>query len=240
MLVLCSSISAITAPMGEIGYVSANSFLDGFAAYNRLANKVRTISINWGAWKDVGMAVKSVARLGLNSSILKDEIPSEDGLRAFERIIAEDYDQVIVSPKNLNITLKENGKKTILKSSSSKGEQRPDLNVDYLAPDNQIEQQLTEMWRNILGIEKVGVNDNFFDLGANSIDLVQLNNMLLKEYNKNIPVVKLYEYTTIKKLADFIDQGGQVAVADIAQGTIIEGERENKLRQRKSRVTNLD
>jgi hypothetical protein len=52
--------------------------------------------------------------------------------------------------------------------------------------------------------------------------------------------VKLYEYTTIKKLADFIDQGGQVAVTDIAQGTIIEGERENKLRQRKSRVTNLD
>ena len=59
LLVLYSSTSAITAPPGQVDYVAANSFLDAFAQ-SRRGHPVRTISINWGIWNEVGLAATTL------------------------------------------------------------------------------------------------------------------------------------------------------------------------------------
>ncbi len=57
---LCSSISSILAPAGEVGYVAANSFLDYFAQnQNQSASPTLTVSVNWPSWQEIGMAVNS-------------------------------------------------------------------------------------------------------------------------------------------------------------------------------------
>lgn len=61
LLVLYSSTSAVAAPAGQIDYVAANAFLDAYAA-SRSGGPVRTLSINWGIWNQVGMAADSFER----------------------------------------------------------------------------------------------------------------------------------------------------------------------------------
>ncbi len=55
VLVLCSSTFAVTGGVGQVDYCAANSFLDAFARHHS-ARGVRTVSIGWGAWQEVGMA----------------------------------------------------------------------------------------------------------------------------------------------------------------------------------------
>jgi NAD(P)-dependent dehydrogenase (short-subunit alcohol dehydrogenase family)/aryl carrier-like protein len=56
-LVLCSSTIAVAGGLGQVDYCAANSFLDAFAHDRALRGDGRTVSINWGAWQEVGMAV---------------------------------------------------------------------------------------------------------------------------------------------------------------------------------------
>jgi len=58
LFVLFSSTSAIAAPAGQVDYAAANAFLDAYA-WSRSGSKVRTISVNWGIWNEVGMAAES-------------------------------------------------------------------------------------------------------------------------------------------------------------------------------------
>ena len=53
---LFSSVSSLLAPAGQVDYAAANAFLDAFAVSRRDA---RVVAINWGAWRDVGMAARS-------------------------------------------------------------------------------------------------------------------------------------------------------------------------------------
>jgi acyl transferase domain-containing protein/thioesterase domain-containing protein len=58
LFVLFSSTSAIAAPAGQVDYAAANAFLDAYA-WSRAGSKVRTVSVNWGIWNEVGMAAES-------------------------------------------------------------------------------------------------------------------------------------------------------------------------------------
>lgn len=72
-------------------------------------------------------------------------------------------------------------------------------------PRNHTEQRLTELWSRLLGIEKPGIRDNFFDLGGHSFLLVQLHAQLKREFDADVRVVELFRYPTIESLASFLD-----------------------------------
>ena len=57
--VLCSSTIALLGNFGQVDYCAGNSFLDAFAHYHTATTGVPTLSINWGAWSEVGMAVET-------------------------------------------------------------------------------------------------------------------------------------------------------------------------------------
>lgn len=59
---ICSSISAILSPIGQVGYCAANSFQDAFAQYRVMSGHGFTLSINWDTWVEVGMAVNEAMR----------------------------------------------------------------------------------------------------------------------------------------------------------------------------------
>lgn len=63
-LVHCSSLSSVRGGFGQVDYCAANAFLDAHAQSGRLANVQQTLSINWGAWAETGMAVNAVQRHG--------------------------------------------------------------------------------------------------------------------------------------------------------------------------------
>ncbi|MBZ0257107.1 amino acid adenylation domain-containing protein [bacterium] len=87
-------------------------------------------------------------------------------------------------------------------------EERPDVGAAFVAPRNEIEQTIANVFETILKIDGVGAQDNFFDLGANSMSLVQVCHQLRERLQCDLSVVQLFQFTTIEALAAMIAQRG--------------------------------
>ncbi len=83
-------------------------------------------------------------------------------------------------------------------------QQRPELEHAYVAPRNETERALTAIWQELLGVEKVGVLDNFFDLGGNSLLMVRLHTRLRETYPREIKLIDLFQYPNISGLTDLL------------------------------------
>ncbi|MEM9492436.1 MAG: phosphopantetheine-binding protein, partial [Myxococcota bacterium] len=97
-------------------------------------------------------------------------------------------------------------------------------------PRNQAERRLAEIWASALGLEQVGVHDNFFDQGGHSLLMVQVHGRIQTAFEREVPLVKLFEYPTISALAAYLSSGQDAATAQSAQSS--ESQRERGRRQR--------
>lgn len=78
-------------------------------------------------------------------------------------------------------------------------------------PRNELEKQLTLIWEQVLGVKPIGVKDNFFDLGGHSLLTLRLLNEIEKTLNTKLPVVALFQLTTVEKMASFFQQENRSA-----------------------------
>ncbi|WJG11186.1 non-ribosomal peptide synthetase [Aliiglaciecola sp. LCG003] len=76
----------------------------------------------------------------------------------------------------------------------------------YVAPRTELEAQLCEIWQSVLGIEQVGVHDNFFRIGGNSIMAIQLTEASRRAIGKEIPLALLFEQKTVAGLASHLSE----------------------------------
>ena len=81
---------------------------------------------------------------------------------------------------------------------------RPTLDAVYVAPRTKLEQEVAAVWREVLRLEKVGVQDNFFDLGGHSLLIVEAHLKLRDRLGREIPVVDLFSHPTIEALANHL------------------------------------
>jgi amino acid adenylation domain-containing protein len=84
--------------------------------------------------------------------------------------------------------------------------QRPELETAFVSPHNELEKSIAGIWRELLRVQKVGLRDNFFDLGGNSLLVVQAQARLRETLGFDLPVVKLFQYPTVGALADFLSE----------------------------------
>jgi tyrocidine synthetase-3 len=77
---------------------------------------------------------------------------------------------------------------------------------DYAAPGTDLEKLIADVWKEILELEQIGIGDNFFDIGGNSLNILQVNQKLNEVLPGPIPVMSMFRYPTIHSLAQFIEQ----------------------------------
>jgi hypothetical protein len=81
----------------------------------------------------------------------------------------------------------------------------PELQATYQAPKTDVEQTIATVWQKVLKLEKVGIHDNFFDMGGHSLLAAQVHGKLSETLiMDDFPLVKLFQYTTISTLAKYI------------------------------------
>jgi len=73
------------------------------------------------------------------------------------------------------------------------------------------ERAIAAAWREVLGVEEVGLDDNFFDLGGHSLLLARLRSRLRESFPKDVSVVVLFRYPTVRSLAEYLAGGGPQA-----------------------------
>ena len=76
-------------------------------------------------------------------------------------------------------------------------------------PSAGLEREILKIWLEVLCLPHAGINDNFFDLGGNSIDLAQVHGRLEKLAGRGIPITKLFEFPTVRKLAGYLKAGSE-------------------------------
>ena len=95
---------------------------------------------------------------------------------------------------------------------------RPDLTTAYVAPATPTEEAVARSWRGILRVDKLGAEDKFFDLGGNSLKIVELFESLNDSYPGALSVAELFEHTTVRAMATVIDDrlGTRATTAAVA------------------------
>lgn len=208
---LFSSSSAVLGNAGFIDYCAANTFLDAYAQYKSSSPQNYTVSINWDEWDEVGMAAE-------NRTIdrVRNKITLQEGLTLLDRIVsAKSSAQVIVSSgdfagmlKNIREFMLASIEGRSLKEQGVQSENnRPDLHTPYKGASNKIEEYIVEIWQNLLGIYPVGINDDFFDLGGDSLLATTLVSELAKKFHQTVSLQNLFERATVAQLAEIFEPG---------------------------------
>jgi amino acid adenylation domain-containing protein len=83
---------------------------------------------------------------------------------------------------------------------------RPELAQAFVAPQSEMERTIARIWQEVLGVDQVGVYDNFFDLGGHSMHIVRAHTKLQEVLGQDFPVVEMFRYPTINGLAKCLMQ----------------------------------
>ena len=97
---------------------------------------------------------------------------------------------------------------------------------------SQLEQTLTTIWKRVLQLERVGLDDNFFDLGGDSLLIVAVHSQLKKAVEREIEITDLFEHTTIRALAKHLCAGAPEKPSFMAAQTLAQRQREAFAKQR--------
>jgi amino acid adenylation domain-containing protein len=92
------------------------------------------------------------------------------------------------------------------KSLPSPGQSRLKPGETFVAPKTQLEKTIARVWKNTLKLESVGVNDSFFELGGNSMEIVIITNQLRNQLTVGIPVAAMFRYRTIRAFVSYLTQ----------------------------------
>ena len=83
------------------------------------------------------------------------------------------------------------------------------------APQNDFERSIATVWQDMLSLDAVGVETNLFDLGANSLMMVQAAARLSEALGRGLSVVEMFRYPTVRSLAAHLEGGGAAEQADL-------------------------
>jgi phthiocerol/phenolphthiocerol synthesis type-I polyketide synthase E len=203
-VLFCSSISVLIGGLGRSDYAAANAYLDALATASRRTSPLPLFSVNWDAWRDVGVAVD----MDLPEGVGLDE---RTGVLAFERIAnGPDLPQTVVSIWPLAPRLRplddlfdalDDAPAAEVRASHS----RPVLQNPYAAPEGELEEVLAGFWSEALGITPVGVHDNLFELGGDSLLAIRLLARVRKAYGVELHPAAFFKAPTIAELATLVE-----------------------------------
>jgi acyl transferase domain-containing protein len=218
--VLCSSIDAVAPILGELDYCAGNAFLDAYAAAQNAKGHRGVTSINWYRWREVGMAENLEVPRSMEEqkrALLQDAIKPAEGVEAFRRILAACLPQVAVMTHDLPRIIVEiaNGPKAASNASVSDDKtprlgaeashSRPDLANEFVPPETEIQKSLAEIWIEVLGIEHIGIDDNFFEMGGHSLLATGVLSRIRGKFGVSVPLRTIFETPTIRELSTHLE-----------------------------------
>ncbi len=205
-VLLCSSLTAVTGGFGQVDYCAANCFLDAFAAdMQRREGAPLVVSVNWDAWREVGMAA---------GQQLPDELgiaPAQGG-QVFARLLCGSAPgpQSLVSTIELDrqfaqMQMLDLAELIAEPSPARRVHERPALRTPFEAPATELERDLAALWSEFTGIAPIGIHDSLFELGGDSLLAVQLLARIHKTYGVELNLASFFKTPSVAALAALIE-----------------------------------
>jgi len=117
------------------------------------------------------------------------------------------------------------------------GQIQMESKIPYAPPKSELEQAIANIWQEVLNVSKIGLNDNFFDLGGHSLLIVRALNLLLEKVDAKPSITDMFRFPTIQTLAEYLrkDSGDGAEPSMQKSAVRAKARREAIVRRRKSR-----
>lgn len=196
---LFSSMAAIFGGLAMTAYVAANRFMDAFVQANPRRHGVSWLSINWDDWD---FAYSKEQLIAYEKTQAQFAMSPEEGIETLDRILAYGRPmQLLVATRALQPRIAQWVQQT---THSALAADRA-TEVTTAANGNQLEQHIAAVYRDVLDVSEIAAEDNFFDLGGDSL----LASQILLQLRRQLPQVKLqlhaiFDYPTVHEMAQYL------------------------------------
>jgi phthiocerol/phenolphthiocerol synthesis type-I polyketide synthase E len=181
-VVLATSLAGELGVVGHVRVTAAHTLIDAFAA-----------RAGWTA-----LAMDRAATETDEAGIDADELRSAFG---YALALAGEA-QVLVSTTDLETRWRE---RAAAAAPADVLYDRPELESEYHAPTNEVEEQLAELWQSLLGIRRIGIHDDFFGMGGHSLLATQIVARVRDMFQLELPLQSIFEAPTIARFAELIE-----------------------------------
>ncbi|HST57462.1 MAG TPA: SDR family oxidoreductase [Longimicrobium sp.] len=235
-LLLCSSLNALYGGVGALDESAASAFLDAFAAA-RAADGQPVVSVGWDGWTLAGHAENAGTRLargldgdgddGRVARLLRyaaEGITPAEGAQAFGRVLAQGMGpRVAVCTRDLPALVEQVRGVTRRdveaamgtgRAAPGAGYGRPDWAAPYVEPRSELEAGVAALYERVLGVHPIGADDDFFEIGGDSLLATQLLSALGERFGVGLPLRDLFAAPTPARLAVAIVQSQAEMVDD--------------------------
>lgn len=198
-----SSLSTILGGLGMYAYAAANAYLDALAAIQNKKCKTIWTSVNWDGWS----FGEPAGRMDIEEFVMS----ASDGVRAFDIVLQNmGLPQIVVSTGDLSqrinkwIRFESDESADKIVQAFGTRQPRPNLTTPFVEPRNELEKHMADTWGELLGIDGIGIYDDFFDLGGHSLLATQLVSRMRDTYRVELPLRDLFESPTIATISELV------------------------------------
>jgi polyketide synthase PksJ len=193
----CSSLSSVAGPFGELAYAAANAFQNQFSTANANAMK----SIAWCSWLDTGMANRITEELSdaERKQVLANHVTNSEAMQLLESSLSRVNPVSFVSREELNLLVAQSSQEVAAANES----EEPSV-------EKQLDEGIEIFLQHIaafFGHEALRPQDDFLELGGDSLRAVALINDLRKAYGVQLSVKELYDNAQLQNLYNFLQNG---------------------------------
>ncbi len=212
--VLFGSNAAISGGFGQSDTSAGAVFLDVFAQAEEQKGRQIVQAIDWDffRWQPITASTPELAA-ALEQGLAKNGVAAEELFEIFLRVLASSLPQVIISTQGLDVLtsqLDSFSATALLDAIATPGaagsHARPEISVAYEPPQGEAEEVVARVWQEAFGIDRVGRDDNFFELSGNSLLAIQIVTRISQALGVDLPTASLLEAPTVAGLAAAVEQ----------------------------------
>ena len=214
-----SSLSSVLGGLGFVAYSAGNLFMDAFADLHCQTSRIPWMSVNWDGWifRDPEEDIRNTSVISAGFASPSFGVVADIAVRPIEGAQALDYilswgevNQLLVSTADLQTRINQWVKLESLDatedfSNSTYFHPRKELSNEYVAPTSEVETGLCEIFQELLGIKQVGIHDNYFELGGDSLLGIQVVSRISATFQVVPSVITMFENPTVAGLSEHIE-----------------------------------
>ncbi|MER7467668.1 beta-ketoacyl synthase N-terminal-like domain-containing protein [Streptomyces sp. NPDC097981] len=210
------SLSSLLGGVGSAAYTAANWYADTYVALRNRTAARRWLNVQWEHWREADSpGLRDAAGCGPQEAKELYRLLTAAGGDGPFTVCAADPDVREALARqaeagSVTAALPADGGPAG-HSSAGTAKGRPKMSVPFVAPRNETEEYVAGMWRDLLGIDEIGVRDSFFELGGQSLLAMQLVGRLRDAHGIELPLGEIFQEATVATIAQLIRAAGEAA-----------------------------
>jgi acyl carrier protein len=191
-----SSLADVLGVLGRVRVAASHAVIDAVATLHARGEGARWTSVSWDHW-----GTEADIAHGDGTGISDADVP-----RALVAVLAAAGEpHVLVSPMDIEERMRA---LSVPAAPAHPGTlyERPELDTEYTPPTNEVEEGMAVLWQELLGVDRIGIHDDFFGLGGHSLMATQIISRVRDMFQLELSLAAIFEAPTVAKLSALVEE----------------------------------